>query len=345
MFQSFRLLVRCASARANPRTNFSETRATLANTQDACFHRGMSLQKIFVTAACLVAADAAAAPRKVLTAFYPVSFREVGKTPNLALGASLIEIDRSKSDLELIVWKVDKTHALEVNIDVRNVNQSVLETDANGKLLAKITEMSAVPWIKVYWPGQAPQTLDVKCVSQLNVCQGVWKNFPYDASGERAVKIEANLRGLEGKIWSPVLNSHRLLGSETAELNLRDTTLKAPYRVQAKAEAAEVRISALYDLLKMPAAFSQMKLLSIYNWSFRNDAKLRETGFFRTLHKTLFKPDNGQFLLDTLAQSTLQSQDLAAGQAFFAESGVVLSLASRKTGGTPESALRALEFE
>jgi len=293
---------------------------------------------------CLLESSRAAAPRKVLAARYPVAFRDVSKTPSLALGASSLEIDLSKTDLELVIWKVDKGHALEVNIDVKNVNQSVLETDALGKLLPKVTELGAVPWIKVYLPSEAPRILDVTCFSSRNICQGVWKGFPYDASKENVIKIEANLRGLEGKVWSPVINSHRLAGTANG-LEVNSAVLTPPYKLRAEASPARVRISVLYDLLRMSSAFATLKLLSVSEWDFLNDETLRETGFLRTLHKTLFQADRGQFLLDTLSQSTLQTQDMPTGRAFFAEKGTALSLSSRKTRESPESTLRILEFE
>jgi hypothetical protein len=293
----------------------------------------------------IVSTSAFAAPRKVLSARYPVSVREVAKTQALALGASTLEIETSKADLELIIWKVGASHALEVNIDTTGVNQSVLATDANGKLLSKVTELGAIPWIKVYWPGEAPKTLDVKCISRTNVCQGVWKNFPYDGTSEKPLKVEANLRGLEGKVWSPVINTHRVMNQNSAELGLMTAVANPPYRVQPKAKPARVRITALYDLMRMPREFANLKLLSVYEWSFLNDNDLRETGFLKTLYKTLFQADKGQFLLDTVSQSTLQTQDLLSGRAFFAEAGTIVSLASRKTKSVPESSLRALEFE
>jgi hypothetical protein len=286
-----------------------------------------------------------AAPRAVLSVRYPVNVREVAKTQALALGASAIDLDTAKTDLELIVWKVGANHALEVNIDTTGVNQSVLATDASGKLLSKVTELGAIPWIKVYWPREAPKTLDVTCHSRRNVCQGVWKNFPYDGTSEKPIKIEANLRGLEGKVWSPVINSHRVMNQSSAELGLTTAVASPPYRIQSKAKPARVRIAALYDLMRMPREFANLKLLSVYEWSFLNDSELRETGFVKTLYKTLFQADKGQFLLDTVSQSTLQTQDLLNGQAFFAEAGAIVSLASRKTKSAPESSMRALEFE
>jgi hypothetical protein len=272
-----------------------------------------------------------ASPRKVLSLRYPVSFREVSKTQALAIGASAIEVDTSKADLELIVWTLTKAHALEVNIDVSKVNQAILPTDPSGKLLSKVTELSAVPWIKVYWPGEAPKILDVTCIDQRKICQGLWKDFPYDPSQERSLKIEANLRGLEGKSWSPVVDTHRLLPTGASELGLNTSVLHPMYKVKPHAEAARVRVSAFYDLMRLPAAFAHLKLLSVYEWSFLNDSTLRETGFFRSLHRTLFQVDHGQFLLETLSQATLQTRDLLNGQAFFADPGTILSFASRST--------------
>lgn len=305
--------------------------------------------RIAKTSLALLAAVGAvsvpAAPRKIVSARYPVTSVETSRPSSLALGAANIQVDLSKSDLELIVWKIDRSFALEVNIDVTGVNQSVLPTDASGKLLAKVTELGAVPWIKVYWPGEAPKTLDVTCLSKQRICRGVWKDFPYDAGQEKSLKIEANLRGLEGKIWSPVLNTHRLLPQNSAELGLKTETLNPPYKLKNKADPARVRITAFYDLLRMPGDFAKLKLLSVYDWSFLNDSKLRETGFTRATYKTLFFADKGQFLLETLAQSTLQTQDLPTGRAFMAAPGSVFSFASRKTKELPESTLRALEFE
>jgi|GEM_PF-3569520 len=301
---------------------------------------------------CLIAASALllsmlsdAAPRKVVNLRYPIAFREVSKTQALAAGASSLEVDLSKADLELIVWKIDATHALEVNIDVSKVNQSVLPTDASGKLLAKVTDLGAVPWIKVYWPGEAPKLLDVTCASRTSICQGIWKNFPYDGSQEKALKVEANLRGLEGRIWAPVMNTHRIHASSSEDLGIKSVVMNPPYRTKPKADAARVRVSALYDLLRMPKDFANLKLLSVYEWTFLNDSKLRESGFMRTLYKTLFQVDKGQFLLETISQSTLQSQDLQNSRAFLAEAGTAMSVASRKTKEAPESSLRVLEFE
>jgi hypothetical protein len=300
---------------------------------------------LLLLTALLLSNSLHAAPRKVLSVRYPVSVREVAKTQALALGASTVELETGKADLELIVWKVGTNHALEVNINTTGVNQSVLETDATGKLLSKVTELGGIPWIKVYWPGEAPKTLDVTCISRRNVCQGVWKNFPYDSTSEKPLKIEANLRGLEGKVWAPVINTHRVMNQTSTELGLMTAVANPPYRTQPQAKPARVRITALYDLLRMPREFASLKLLSVYEWSFLNDSELRETGFVKTLYKTLFQADKGQFLLDTVSQSTLQTQDLLSGRAFFAEAGSIVSFASRKTKSVPESSLRALEFE
>ncbi|MEO5666967.1 MAG: hypothetical protein ABIR96_02795 [Bdellovibrionota bacterium] len=286
-----------------------------------------------------------ATPRKVISARFPVTSGEVSKTSSLALGAGTLEIDVSKADLQLIVWKVDAAYALEANIDIAHVNQSVLATDSSGKLLAKVTQLGAIPWIKVYLPDEAPHTLDVTCISRKQICQGVWKKFPFDSSKEMTIKIEANLRGLEGKVWSPVLNSLRLMNSTSETLGLKTKVLSPLYKTQPGASAARVRVSSLYDLLRMPKEFAKLNLLSVYDWTFLNADSLRETGFVKILYKTLFQADKGQFLLDTLANSTLQTQDFPEGRAFFASPGDVISFSSRKTKEAPESSLRALEFE
>jgi hypothetical protein len=292
-----------------------------------------------------ISANTLAAPTRLTTLRYPVSFKETAKKHALAIGASSIALELEKTDLELVIWRTQKTFALEVNIDVSQINQSILPTDASGRLLTKVTQLDAVPWIKVYLAGQAPQTLDVICDSRKKQCQGVWKNFPYDISKQQMLKVEANLRGLEGKIWSPILNTYTLHPDRGDSLGIKRATLSPIYNIKPKAQPARIEVKRLYDLLQFPAYFANLKLLSIYEWTFMNDTQIRESGFFKTLRKTLFHIDEGHVLLETHSQNSLQTIEMLADQTFFAEAGTILSLASKRLSQKNEARVRIFEFE
>lgn len=316
-----------------------------------CFHRGMSgmFSKSLspLALAYFISFAIQAAPQRISTVRYPLEFSESAVTHPILIGASNIQISSTKENLELVIWKTNSSFALEVNINVKGVNQSILPTDENGKLLAKVTQLGAVPWIKVYLPGHPPQTLDVKCDSKSNICQGVWKNYPFDPIFEGVVKIEANIRGLEGKVWSPQLSSLVPTLAYGKQIGLETATLNPPYSLPAKSKIppARVEVTRFYDLLRFPAEFANLKLLSIFTWKFLNDSQLRSSGYFRVLRRTLFHIDKGQALLDVLTTDSLQTFEVLQDQSFWANSKHILSFSGKKLGNQSETHIRVLEFE
>lgn len=296
-----------------------------------------------------IALSAWTSPQKISSLIYPVTFSESSLSSPLLVGASNVRIDSSKSDLELIIWKISSNHALEINIDVRNVNQSILPTDEHGKLLSKVTQLGTVPWIKVYLPKHPTQTLDVSCDSKKKICQGVWKKFPYDSNFSGVVKIEANIRGLEGKVWSPQLYSINLLLHHSTDAILPSNTFSPPYALSQNKDtppqAARVEITQFYDLLRFSSTFASLKLLSVYTWKFINDSQLRSSGFFKLSNKTLYQWIQGQSLLDVLNQDSLQTFEIQKGQNLWIQEPLTLSLSSKTLGSDTETFIRVLEFE
>ncbi len=260
-------------------------------------------------------------------------------------GASSIKIESNKSELEINVWLHEKKYSMEIIIDVAGVNQALLPVDASGKLIETSTYMSAIPWVKVYWPGQGPVTLDVKCDSQSKKCVSLWANFPYNPAKDTAIKVEANLRGLEGKIWTPRFNIHSLYAGNTRELGISSKVLEPMYAIQPGARAARVRIRQHYDKSRLPPGISNFEIIRIVEWSFFNSEHLSETGFYRTLNPTLFVLDEGNAILQTLEEKTLQTFEMKESDTFWAPNPVMLSFASKQNSSAGQALFRLLEFK
>ena len=288
--------------------------------------------------------SATGAPKKLTEILYPVSVREVSKKAPDLLGSSDIALDNKKADLTVSIWEDGGVFSMKISIDVSSVNQSLLPVDNSGQLLNKVTQMSALPWIKVYWPGLGPVTLDVKCSSITRRCQGIWANFPYDNKKETVFKIEANLRGLEGRIWNLHINKYDLFAGSVAEMGLRARSFEPFRHIQDGAKAARVGVRKNFSLKRLPSIFRKYQLINIIEWTFYNSNELRETGFFKTLNPTLFLCDHGELLLQVLQGENLQTLEMNPGDAFWANQPVVLSFSSKRTGTSADSSMRLLEF-
>lgn len=286
-----------------------------------------------------------ASPRKISTLLFPVNHKEVSIKNSELPGSTGVVIDKGKAQLEISIWKNKNQHSMELLIDMKGVNQSVLPVDENGELTAAATQLAAVPWIKVYWPGRGPQTLDVKCDSRTVKCSGLWKDFPYDASKETAFKVEANIRGLEGKVWSPRINSYQVLAQDLKELRLEAETLPRLYETQKGVSALRTQRRNLYFHDSMPAGLGDLLLYRIQEWNFLPENQIRETGFFQTLNPTLFLCDTGELLLQSLSGKSLQTFEVNTGDAFLASKPTILSFATKRTTKAPSSSLRVLEFQ
>jgi hypothetical protein len=115
------------------------------------------------------------------------------------------EPDFSKVDLELTLWRTGKHQTLESKIDVSQVNQETLPTDANGRLLPEARALTDRPFIRYYLPGTSPVTIDVNCTRKQ--CKGIWSKSRIQFSPKFRFKIEVNIRGLKGKNWVAGLQS------------------------------------------------------------------------------------------------------------------------------------------
>lgn len=283
-----------------------------------------------------------AAPKKISTLLYPVSHKDVSKKDPLLFGAAGVKLKTKESDLEIYIWHHRNKYSMEIKIDVQHVNQSLLPVDESGNLIT--AKLSALPWIKIYWPGLGPVTIDVKCDSKTKKCVGLWANCPYNPAKETAFKVEANLRGLEGKLWSPRINIHALYSAATREMGIESKVLSPVYAIQPGASAARVRVRKHFDLQTLPREVGRFKLLRILEWIFYNTEKLSESGFVRTLNPTLFTLDEGSALLQVLEDKSLQTIEMKAGDAFWAPNSTTLSFASKKTSHSDQALFRILEF-
>jgi len=297
-----------------------------------------------ITGVLLYCLTAAAAPQKVTSLLYPVEHSDVSLRDSILTGANSVRLETKKSDLEINIWFHDKKYSMEVIVDVTDVNQSLLPVDSSGKLIEKSTHMSAIPWVKVYWPGLGPVTLDVKCDNRTKKCTSIWANFPYDPSKDSTFKIEANLRGLEGKLWTPRLNIHGLYSGQASELGIITRVFNPLYAIQPGAKAAQIRVRQHYDLSRLPSVIRPYSLLRILEWSFQTSSQMGESGFFRTLNPTLFTLDEGSALLQTLADKSLQTFEMNRGDTFWAPTPTVLSFATKQNKNAESALFRLLEF-
>lgn len=302
------------------------------------------MKHVILASFCFSAVALQASPRKISTILFPVAHKEVSIKGSELPGSTGIVIDKSKAQLEVSVWKAGGKHSMELLIDMKGVNQSVLPVDENGELTAAVTQLSAVPWIKVYWPGRGPQTLDVKCDSRSLKCSGLWKDFPFDASKETAFKVEANIRGLEGKVWSPRINTYQILAQDIKELRLEAEILPKLYETQSGVPPLRTQRRNLYHYDSMPEDLGELLLYRIQEWGFLPDDSIRETGFFQTLNPTLFLCDTGELLLQALSGQSLQTFEMNTGDAFLARKPTILSFSTKRTSKAPSSSLRVLEF-
>lgn len=278
--------------------------------------------------------------RALFTIVAPVSAKEApedavtvdiggrARGDSLASLGDRMDVDTSKADLKLRLWKVSDTYNFESSINIGDINQSVLPTDEQGKILKEAKSVTDRPFIRYYMPNREPVTIDLSCKKK--ECRALWVKAPYEPLEFQSFHVEINIRGMRGRSWKAGYN---------LAFYQDDTAVELP-----KAEGFPARLSYFHQASPWPPTKrttltrEELQIGAIEDWTMNVN---ETTGYRRIRELSRMLLMKGSVNIDITNGEYLESRELKEGQVLWLLPEQIL----RVTAATKDTRILRVAFE